>query len=204
MLSRCTIGAIASKNASASSLVTRRIDCASSGEVSGPVATITWPQDASGRSGTASRRISTSAFALAALAARAAAKPSRSTASAPPAGSLCASPARMIREPQRRISSCSSPTALCMLSSERNELEHTSSASVPVLCAAVVRIGRISWRITGIPACASCQAASLPASPPPITWTGWNIVSPPLRHPISHSSGLLHSTTPYLRTRTRK
>ena len=40
-----------------------------------------------------------------------------------------------------------SPTALCKLSSERNELEQTSSASVPVLCAAVVRAGRISWRI---------------------------------------------------------
>ena len=100
------------------------------------MATITWPQDASGSAGTASRRISTSGSASSA-AWTAAAKPSRSTASAPPAGSLWASPARMISEPQRRISSCSSPTALWSASSERNELEQTSSASVPVLCASV-------------------------------------------------------------------
>jgi hypothetical protein len=37
--------------------------------------------------------------------------------------------ARMISEPSRRISSCSSPTALVSRSSERNELEQTSSAS---------------------------------------------------------------------------
>ena len=42
MLSRCTIGAIASKNASASALVSRRMVSASAGEVSGPVATTTW------------------------------------------------------------------------------------------------------------------------------------------------------------------
>ena len=170
MVSRYTIGAMASKKASASSPVTRRIDCASSTEVSGPVATITCPQDAPGSAGTASRRISTSGSASSA-AWTASAKPSRSTASAPPAGSLCASPAPRIREPQRRISSCSSPTALWSGSSERNELEQTSSASVPVLCASVSRTGRISCRITGTPARASCQAASLPARPPPITCT---------------------------------
>ena len=62
-----------------------------------------------------------------------AAKPSRSTASAPPAGSLLASAAAMISEEARRISSWSSPTALVSHSSERNEFEHTSSASAPVL-----------------------------------------------------------------------
>ena len=71
----------------------------------------------------------------------AAAKPSRSTASAPPAGTWFASPQRMISEPSRRISSCSRPTALVSRSSERNELEQTSSASACVLCAAVVRVG---------------------------------------------------------------
>src|SRR5207247_1297147 len=102
----------------------------------------------------------------------AAAKPSRSTASAPPAGSLWASAAARISEPQRRISSCSSPTALFIASSERKELEQTSSASRSVACASVARSGRISCSTAVTPARASCQAASLPASPPPTTCTG--------------------------------
>ena len=77
---------------------------------------------------------------------------SRSTASAPPAGSLWRSPAAMISEPARRISSCSRPTALVSASSERNELEQTSSASPSVLCASVCRTGRISCSTTGTPA----------------------------------------------------
>ena len=67
----------------------------------------------------------------------AAAKPSRSTASAPPAGSLCRSPMAITSEPSRRISSCSRPTALPIASSERNEFEQTSSASRSVWCASV-------------------------------------------------------------------
>jgi hypothetical protein len=59
--------------------------------------------------------------------------------------------------------------ALCSGSSERNEFEHTSSASPEVLCAAVMRSGRISWSTTGTPREAICQAASLPARPPPTT-----------------------------------
>src|SRR5262245_44674365 len=78
---------------------------------------------------------------------------------------------RMTSEPRRRISSCRSPTALTSLSSERNELEQTNSASAAVLCAAVVRSGRISWSTTGTPFAAICQAASAPASPPPTTCT---------------------------------
>ena len=35
---------------------------------------------------------------------------------------------RQIAEPQRRISSCKRPTAFCVASSERKELEQTSSA----------------------------------------------------------------------------
>src|SRR5215831_12136553 len=77
----------------------------------------------------------------------------------------------MISEPRRRISSCKSPTALCSLSSERNEFEQTSSASAAVLWAAVVRSGRISCSTTGTPRAAICQAASDPASPPPMTCT---------------------------------
>src|SRR5215831_10525282 len=77
----------------------------------------------------------------------------------------------MISEPSRRISSCKSPTALCSLSSERKEFEQTSSARAAVLWAAVVRSGRISCSTTGTPRAAICQAASGPASPPPMTCT---------------------------------
>ena len=96
-------------------------------------------------------------------------KRSRSTASAAPAGTRCASAARMTSEPSRRISSFSSPTALSSLS-PRNELEQTSSARPSVLWTAVGRTGRISWRTTRTPRDAACQAASEPASPPPMMW----------------------------------
>src|SRR4029453_17556424 len=101
----------------------------------------------------------------------AAEKPSRSTASAPPAGTWLASAQRMISEPSRRISACSRPTALLAASSERNELEQTSSARPSVRCASVIRCGRISCRTTRTPPLATCQAASEPARPPPTTWT---------------------------------
>ena len=68
----------------------------------------------------------------------AAAKPSRSTASAEPAGTLCASAAAMISEPSARISAWSRPTALCSASSERKLFEQTSSARPSVWCAGVV------------------------------------------------------------------
>ena len=48
---------------------------------------------------------------------------------------LVASAARMISEPARRSSSCRRPTALVSRSSERKELEQTSSASRSVWCA---------------------------------------------------------------------
>ena len=53
-------------------------------------------------------------------------KPSRSTASAPPASTRCSSAQARIRDPQRRSSSLSSPTAFSSWS-DRRELEHTSS-----------------------------------------------------------------------------
>ena len=103
----------------------------------------------------------------------AAEKPSRSTASAEPAGTLCASAAAMISEPSPRISAWSSPTALLAASSERKLFEQTSSASPSVWCAGVISpVPRISERRTLRPASASCQAASEPARPPPTicTW----------------------------------
>src|SRR6266851_5956480 len=78
----------------------------------------------------------------------------------------------MISEPSRRISACSSPTALLAASSERNELEHTSSARPSVRWASVIRLGRISCRATRTPDLATCQAASEPARPAPTICTG--------------------------------
>ena len=171
MESRCTIGAIASKNASALSSVSARMASASGAEVRGPVATMTLLQSAGGRPAISSRLISISGWSASALV-TAAENPSRSTASAPPAGTWLASAARMISEPSRRISACSRPTALLAASSERKELEQTSSARPSVRCASVIRWGRISCSTTGMPALATCQAASEPARPAPTIWTG--------------------------------
>ena len=140
MESRCTIGAIASKNASAFSSVSSRMASASGAEVRGPVATMTLRQSAGGRPSISARRISIRGWSFSALV-TAAENPSRSTASAPPAGTWLASAARMISEPSRRISACSRPTALLAASSERNELEQTSSARPSVRCASVIRSG---------------------------------------------------------------
>ena len=150
----------------------RRSPSASEGAVSGPVAMIAWSQSAGGSPATSSRAIVISGCASS-LAVTAAEKPSRSTASAPPAGTWLASPDAMISEPASRISACSSPTALFSASSERKELEQTSSARLSVLCASVPRTGRISCRMTGTPASAACQAASEPARPPPTMWIGF-------------------------------
>ena len=58
-----------------------------------------------------------------------------------------------------------------------------------VLCAAVARSGRISCSTTGTPACASCQAASEPARPPPMTWTGFKVMRQTRRRPPVAATG---------------
>ena len=110
MLSRCTIGAMASKKASASSPVSARIVAARSGEVSGPVAMMTLSQSSGGTA--TSPRTSVMSGCAASASETAAENPSRSTASAPPAGTWWLSAARITSEPSRRISACSRPTAL--------------------------------------------------------------------------------------------
>ena len=170
MVSLWTMGAMASKKARASSPVRAAMAAARPGEVSGPLAMITLSHSGGGRAAISWRATVTKSSASRA-ASTAFEKPSRSTASAPPAGTRWASPAPRMMEPARRISSCRSPMALVSASSERNEFEHTSSARPPVRWASVARWGRISWRTVGTPARASCQAASDPARPPPITWT---------------------------------
>lgn len=76
---------MASKKARASSPVASRIACDRAGEVSGPVAMMTLSQSAGGRPAISSRWMVIRGWASSA-AVTAAAKPSRSTASAPPAG----------------------------------------------------------------------------------------------------------------------
>jgi hypothetical protein len=162
---------MASKKASADSSVSDRIASASAGEVSGPVATMTLDQSAGGTPATSARSMATSGWASS-RAVTSAEKGSRSIASALPAGRRWRSAVAMISPPACRISQCSRPTAFCSSSSERNEFEQTSSASPAVLCAKVPTTGRISCSTTGRPACATCQAASQPAMPPPMTCTG--------------------------------
>ena len=96
-----------------------------------------------------------------------AAKAPRSTARALPAGTRVARAAAMIRELSRRISSLSSPTALSTPSARR-ELLHTSSPKNGDWCAGENFWGFISKRRTRTPRRAACQAASLPARPPPM------------------------------------
>ena len=168
MLSAWTIGAMASKKLKDSSPVAFRIAWARAGEVSGPVATTTFSQSSGGRPAISSRTIVISGCASS-RSVTACEKPSRSTASAPPAGTWLASAADMITESRVRISACSSPTALNCQSSERKELEQTSSARPSVWWASVVTPSRrISCSRTGTPAEAICQAASEPARPPPM------------------------------------
>ena len=101
MVSQWPTGAIAWKKASASEPVAAPIDSASFAAVSGPVATMVEPE--AGRVSTRSRTISIFGWA-ASFAVTASEKPSRSTASADPAGTLCASAAAMMIEPSARIS----------------------------------------------------------------------------------------------------
>ena len=82
----------------------------------------------------------------------AAEKPSRSTASAPPAGTWCASAQRMISEPIARISRWmhADRVVLAVVGAERvgaDEFGETLGR-----CASVPRSGRISCRTTGTPA----------------------------------------------------
>ena len=153
IVSKWTIGAMASKKASASAPVASAIASASDGAVSGPVAMIAWSQsvgrqagDFLARDGDQRMRLEPRRHGV-----RKSRRGRRRARRRPAPG--CASPAAMISDPASRISACSSPTALVSASSERKELEQTSSARPSVLCASVPRTGRISCRITGTPAC---------------------------------------------------
>jgi hypothetical protein len=96
-----------------------------------------------------------------------AAKVTRSTAKACPAGTAHARAISSNNEPARRISSFSSQGAVFSLS-DFSELEQTSSAKSAVWWAGVERNGRISKSSTSNPRRAHCHAASDPAKPAPI------------------------------------
>ena len=143
--------------------------------VSGPVAMTTSPSGMS----QASARIISILGSFSSLSVIYLAKPSRSTASAPPAATRLISALSMTSEPSRRSSSFRRPTAF-VRSSPRREFEQTSSAKYSLLCAGVNLSGFISTRRTPTPRRASCQAHSLPARPAPITVTR-SIRRPPRR-----------------------
>ena len=138
----------------------------SASEVSGPVAIITGPSGISVTSSSITvifgweRIFSVTIFA----------KPPRSTARQPPASTRVASAQDRIRLSKRRSSSLRSPTAFSSRS-PRRELEHTSSAKSGLWWAGVIFLGFISYRSTSISRFASCQAASHPARPAPMTFT---------------------------------
>ena len=136
------------------------------GEVRGPLAKITMPASFSGSVTSSSTTVIKGCSLINRVTVRA--KPSLSTARAPPAGTRFASAARMMTESKRRISSFRSPTAFSTLA-DRRELLQTNSAKSPVLWAGSDCAGRISCKITGTPRRTICQAASLPARPAPIT-----------------------------------
>ncbi len=85
IVSRCTMGAMASKKASDSSPVSVRMACARAGEVRGPVAMMTRSQSSGGSPAISPSATVTSGWRFS-VSVTSAEKASRSTASAPPAG----------------------------------------------------------------------------------------------------------------------
>ena len=170
------IGAMASKKARSSSPVWARTASARAIEVSGPVAMMTLSQSSGGMVSISSRMMVMRGWASSVWV-TSSEKPSRSTARALPAGTWWLAALAMMRPSQRRISSCRTPTAFPVWSSERKELEQTSSARPSVWWASVPFTPRISCRMTGTPARATCHAASLPAMPPPMIWTGFKLMA---------------------------
>ena len=136
----------------------------SASAVRGPVAMTAKPSGSSVRSSL--RMVTSGQLSRAWVASRE--NSSRSTASAPPAGTLDRSAQSVSKEPSRRISSFNNPAALSRRAAFR-ELEQISSANPALLWAGENFWGFISTSSTATPARAICHAASHPASPAPIT-----------------------------------
>ena len=160
------MGAIASKKASASSPVAAVIDSASGGEVRGPVATIDvvpvcrrQPGDLAGFD------VIRGCAWIAAVAA-----PKRRRGPQPARRPPAAYGGRPSHDQRagRRISACSSPTAFALVI-QAEGVERTSSAKSAVRCASSHRRAHLMQndRNAGF---GRLQAASAPASPPPMIW----------------------------------
>ena len=169
--SRCTIGAMASKKASASSPVSLRMAAARAGEVSGPVAMMTLSQSGGG-SATSPRSSVISGWASSAAdtaAGKAVAVDRERAAGRHLVGVGGAHDQRA--EPAHLLVQQADGVVLRVVGAERVGADQFGIA-VGLVRGGRDRSGRISCSTTGTPACASCQAASEPARPPPTMWTG--------------------------------
>ena len=97
-----------------------------------------------------------------------------STAKAPPAGTENLSAVWIIIELKNLSSFCNKPAALSELKAPKLLLQ-TNSPNSSVWWAGVYLKGLISTNLTGTPELATCQAASEPARPAPITITSFSI-----------------------------
>ncbi len=154
---------MASKKKRCSSPLNLAMDCERLSEVSGPLAMMT------GESGISfiSARMTSMLGWLWIFSVTRRAKASRSTARAAPAGRADASAHSSSMEFNSLSSFLRTPEARSGRL-EPSEFEQTNSARSPVRCAPVGFIGRISYKRTLNPRWATCHAASLPASPPPM------------------------------------
>jgi hypothetical protein len=142
------------------------ISAESASEVSGPVAMMTAPPREAGTRGTSPRTISMSGCPASA----AVTCPAKTLAVDGQRGA-----SRDARAIGRRHDERPEPPHL-LLQQPDGVVELVAAEGVAahelgepsVLCTAVGRTGRISWRRTRTPRAAACQAASLPARPPPM------------------------------------
>ena len=166
MQSRCTIGAMASKNASAFSPVSCAIAAARAGEVSGPVAMMTLSHSGGRQRDFAAlerdqrmggqRRRDRRGKAVAVDRQRAA---GRHLIGVGGAHDQRAEPAHLLMQQADGVVVLDRRSG----TSSSRRVRHSRRS-----CARrSARSGRISCSTTGTPACASCQAASEPARPPP-------------------------------------
>ena len=120
----------------------------------------------------------------------ASAKPSRSTASAPPAGVWCASAAGHDQRAQPGASRRAAGPRRWPPSRRRGTSWSTPARrggrSGGRRCRAC---GRISCSTTWAPASAACQAASEPASPPPMMWIASRVIAASYAAPSAGGSG---------------
>ena len=167
MDSRVTMGAAASKKCNLCTPGSASMAPTKASSVSGPVARMAGASGMASTTWPVAISISGSLFRISVTRRENA---SRSTASAPPAGTRAHWAQLRISESSRAISALSRPEALVRCSA-LSELEQTSSEKLSSVWAGECFFGFISTRRTGMPRRASCQAASHPASPAPTTVT---------------------------------